>query len=90
MVLPSFHHDFCLPDVGTESYNNITGNIVSMIQIGGLLGSMATFPLMKGKGRKVSLIVASVIYAIGAVLQVSFTLDDTIICSSVPLNAKLR
>lgn len=74
LVLPSFYRDFSLPPVGTSSYNTITANIVSFLQIGGLCGAMATFPLMKKFGRRIALMVAAGIYTLGAALQVCFFL----------------
>lgn len=71
LVLPSFFRDFNLPPVGTSSYNDVTANIVSFLQIGGLVGVLATFPLMKYSGRKISLVVAAAVYFLGAALQVS-------------------
>jgi MFS family permease len=71
LVLPSFFHDFHLPPVGTSSYNNTTANIVSLFQIGGLVGSMLTFPCMKYWGRRIALMIAGAVYLLGAVLQVS-------------------
>jgi MFS family permease len=76
LVLPSFYRDFNLPPVGTSSYNTITANIVSFLQIGGLCGAMATFPLMKKFGRRIALIVAAGIYTLGAALQVCFFLEN--------------
>ena len=70
LVLPSFYHDFHLPPVGTASYNNITSNIVSFLQIGGLVGAVGTFPAMKYWGRKVALAIAAAVYLVGAALQV--------------------
>lgn len=70
LVLPAFHKDFNLPHPGTPSYSAVIGNIASMVQIGGLLGSMATFPLMKRKGRKICMGVGPAVYALGAGLQV--------------------
>jgi MFS family permease len=71
LVLPAFFRDFKLPPVGTNSYNNITANIISMLQIGGLVGAVATFPAMKYWGRKVALVIASAVYFVGAALQVT-------------------
>jgi MFS family permease len=70
LVLPSFFRDFNLPPIDSPSYNNVTANIVSLLQIGGLIGSMATFPLMKYWGRKIAMMIAAVIYLFGAALQV--------------------
>ncbi|TVY42528.1 putative quinate permease, partial [Lachnellula subtilissima] len=69
LVLPSFFRDFHLPPVGSHAYNNVTANIVSLFQIGGLIGSVATFPCMKYWGRKVALMCAAVVYTFGAALQ---------------------
>ncbi|TVY56075.1 putative quinate permease, partial [Lachnellula suecica] len=69
LVLPSFFADFNLPPVGSKAYNNVTANIVSLLQIGGLVGSVATFPCMKYWGRKVGFMIAAVVYFFGAALQ---------------------
>jgi hypothetical protein len=70
LVLPAFFRDFKLPNVGTKTYNNVTANIVSMLQIGGLVGSLATFGVMRFWGRRGAMGVAGAIYLAGAVMQV--------------------
>lgn len=70
LVLPAFEHDFNLPAFGTKDYNNITANIVTMIQFGGLAGSLATFVSMKYLGRKLAMAIAALTYLCGALLQV--------------------
>ena len=75
IVLPSFHDDFKLPSPGSAAYNNITSNIVSLLQIGGLVGAVLTFPVMKLWGRKIALSVAAGVYTIGALLQVGTAYD---------------
>jgi len=70
LVLPSFYRDFNLPPVGTKAYNNVTGNIVSLLQVGGLVGSLGTFGVMKYSGRRGAMIVAGAVYLVGAVMQV--------------------
>jgi hypothetical protein len=70
LVLPSFFRDFKLPPVGTQHYNNVTGNIVSLLQIGGLVGSMSMFPVMRWAGRRGGLCVSAGSYCVGAALQV--------------------
>jgi len=70
LVLPSFVRDFNLPAVGTKEYNNVTGNIVSLLQIGGLVGSLGTFGVMKYSGRRGAMIVSGAVYLVGAVMQV--------------------
>ncbi|KAF4632407.1 hypothetical protein G7Y89_g5729 [Cudoniella acicularis] len=71
LVLPSFISSFNLPPEGTTGYANATANVVSLLQIGGLVGSMGTFPLLKLGGRRISLGVAGAVYFVGAVVQVS-------------------
>jgi MFS family permease len=70
IVLPAFHSDFNLPEVGTTSYNTIVSNIISLFQIGGLCGAMFTFPATKYLGRTVALSITAAIYFVGAALQV--------------------
>ena len=70
LVLPSFYHDSHLPPVGSKAYDDLTSNIVSLFQIGGLTGSMLTFPIMKYWGRRVGLVVWGTVYFGGAALQV--------------------
>ncbi|KAK0103703.1 hypothetical protein ONS95_005710 [Cadophora gregata] len=69
LVLPSFVHTFHLPMPGSPAYNTIIENIVSLLQIGGLVGAMATFPGMKYWGRKVALAISATVYTVGAVVQ---------------------
>ncbi|KAH8796158.1 general substrate transporter [Hyaloscypha sp. PMI_1271] len=69
LVLPSFYRDFNLPTVGTKEYNNVTGNIVSLLQIGGLVGSLGTFGVMKYWGRRGAMIASGAVYLVGAVMQ---------------------
>lgn len=70
LVLPSFFREFKLPTVGTAEYNYITSTIVSLLQIGGFIGAVGTFPVMKYWGRKLALVVAALFYFTGAALQV--------------------
>jgi hypothetical protein len=70
LVLPSFSRDFNLPTVGTKEYNNVTGNIVSLLQIGGLVGSLGTFGIMKYWGRRGGMVAAGAVYFVGAAMQV--------------------
>lgn len=72
LVLPAFVRDFKLPDYGSSTYNHIIENIVSLLQIGGLVGAMATFPCMKYYGRRIALACAAVVYLLGSCLQVRF------------------
>jgi hypothetical protein len=74
LVLPSFSRDFNLPTVGTKAYNNVTGNIVSLLQIGGLVGSLGTFGAMKYWGRRGAMMFSGSVYLVGAVMQVCILL----------------
>jgi hypothetical protein len=74
LILPSFFRDFKLPIVGTREYNNITGDIVSQLQIGGLVGSLGTFGVMRFWGRRGAMVAAGAVYLVGAVVQVCFEL----------------
>jgi MFS family permease len=74
LILPSFFRDFKLPTVGTREYNNITGDIVSQLQIGGLVGSLGTFGVMRFWGRRGAMVAAGAVYLVGAVVQVCFEL----------------
>lgn len=75
LVLPSFITSFNLPPLNTPEYDNTVANIVSLFQIGGLIGSISMFGCMKIWGRKVCLAGAGGVYALGAVLQVSVPLS---------------
>lgn len=70
LVLPSFITSFNLPPLNTPEYDNTVANIVSLFQIGGLIGSVSMFGFMKFWGRKLCLAGAGGVYAGGAVLQV--------------------
>lgn len=80
IVLPSFHNDFNLAEVGTASYNTVSSNIISLFQIGGLCGSMFTFPATKYLGRTVALSITAAVYFVGAALQVSNAVPLFIYC----------
>ena len=77
LVLPSFITSFNLPPLNTPAYDNTVANIVSLFQIGGLIGSLAMFGCLKIWGRKVCLAGAGSVYLVGAVLQVCSRLRFT-------------
>lgn len=70
IVLPSFHTSFSLPAPTTSEYANITSTIVSLLQLGALLGSLLIFPLVRLSGRLPSLGLGSLLFAFGCLLQV--------------------
>lgn len=70
IILPSFHATFSLPDPTTPEYATITSTIVSLLQLGALLGSLLIFPLVRLAGRLPSLALGSLLFAFGCLLQV--------------------
>lgn len=52
---------------------NISANIVSTFQAGAFGGALLGFPLMESFGRKMAMIVATVVFIVGAILQVVAT-----------------
>lgn len=48
---------------------NVSANIVSTFQAGAFGGALFCFPLMESVGRRLALIVSTVIFLIGAILQ---------------------
>lgn len=89
LVLPSFTHAFSLPPTGTPAYNSIIENIVSLFQIGGLIGAMATFPGMKFWGRRVALAISAGVYTVGAAVQVCDPLPSSFLsCVSSGLGGR--
>lgn len=81
LVLPSFISAFHLPPPGTPAYNTIIENIVSLLQIGGLVGAMATFPGMKYWGRRWALVISAGVYGLGAGLQVCTFFISSVVLS---------
>ncbi len=78
LVLPSFERDFNLPPVGTKESNSVTGNIVSLLQLGGFVGCLDTFGVMKYFGRRGAMIVSGAVYLVGAVIQVCILFASSI------------
>ncbi|OBT81280.1 hypothetical protein VE02_10150 [Pseudogymnoascus sp. 03VT05] len=70
IILPSFHAAFSLPAPATPEYATITSTIVSLLQLGALVGSLLIFPLVRLSGRLPSLALGSVLFAFGSLLQV--------------------
>ncbi|KFZ00732.1 hypothetical protein V501_10523 [Pseudogymnoascus sp. VKM F-4519 (FW-2642)] len=70
IILPSFHAAFSLPAPSTPEYATITSTIVSLLQLGALVGSLLIFPLVRLSGRLPSLAIGSGLFAFGCLLQV--------------------
>lgn len=73
MVLPAFERDFALPPTGTFKYTTITANIVSLLQVGAIVGSLMVFPILKYLGRRTALGISGVVFFAGATMQASLT-----------------
>jgi MFS family permease len=70
IVLPSFHHEFNLPPVGTSKYSDTISNIVSFLQIGALAGSLLIFSVVRKLGRRWALGCGAGFFFIGSIMQV--------------------
>lgn len=69
ITLPPFIDDYGLGDTTSPASANLAANIVSTLQAGCFVGSLAASPLTDRYGRKWCLIVASWIILIGVVMQ---------------------
>ncbi|KAI5808643.1 general substrate transporter [Peziza echinospora] len=69
IVLPSFAHTFSLPPPSTTAHDTITSNIVSVIYIGTLLGTLFSPSLTTRLGPRKALAIASTVYLLGCILQ---------------------
>jgi MFS family permease len=67
LTMPSFQKDFQYTK--TERVN-VNSNAVSMLQAGAFFGCFGIWPIASRYGRRWSLVVASVIFELGAVLQI--------------------
>ncbi|CAK5268047.1 unnamed protein product [Mycena citricolor] len=67
--LTSFKSEFGMLELSTNELNIITGNIVSVFQVGAFFGAFAGYGLGYFFGRKLGLVIASGIFVIGAALQ---------------------
>lgn len=69
LTLPSFERAFGLDKAGSESEANLSSNIVSTFQGGAFFGSIFAFFLAERFGRKPTMLIAGVVFAIGVILQ---------------------
>ncbi|KAL1942927.1 hypothetical protein VTO73DRAFT_4598 [Trametes versicolor] len=65
------HFGITLPDGSTDTKkaNDISSNVVSVLQAGAFFGALGSAPLSAAIGRKWSLLIFSVIFSVGAILQ---------------------
>ena len=66
LALPSFQKSFGLDKSASTA---LMANIVSTFQAGCFFGSLFGFPISEKLGRKINLIVAGLIFSIGAIIQ---------------------
>ncbi len=52
-----------------ENSKDLSGSIVAALQVGGILGALAQNYINDGLGRKLSIIINSVIFSVGAIIQ---------------------
>ncbi|RAL14472.1 sugar porter family MFS transporter [Aspergillus homomorphus CBS 101889] len=75
LSLDSFKNDFGLPTDSTgfasEKNSQVSSNVVSLLTAGCFFGAIAAAPLNERIGRRYSLMIFSVIFLIGAAVQVS-------------------
>ncbi|KAJ4353526.1 uncharacterized protein N0V89_005256 [Didymosphaeria variabile] len=69
MALQSFIRDFGWEDVSTGTRNTIQANIVSTFQAGCFFGALLTFPIAEKFGRKRTVMLAGLVFLLGAALQ---------------------
>lgn len=68
LTMDSFNNSFGL-DRDSSEHASIEGNIVSVLQAGCFFGAMSSFYLGDKLGRKMSLLLADVIFIIGSIVQ---------------------
>ncbi|CAN8106560.1 unnamed protein product [Discula destructiva] len=69
MALDSFRRDFSLDGKSTTERDTIQGNIVSTFQAGCFFGALLMFPLAEKIGRKRAVMIAAMVFCVGAVLM---------------------
>ncbi|KPM38459.1 hypothetical protein AK830_g8090 [Neonectria ditissima] len=73
--LPSFQRTFGLEDVSDSTKANLSSNIVSTFQGGAFFGCASSFFIAERFGRKPTLIISALVFALGAALQMIGRLD---------------
>ncbi|OAG06105.1 MFS quinate transporter-like protein QutD [Paraphaeosphaeria sporulosa] len=69
MALKSFIRDFGWENVSKSTRDTIQANIVSTFQAGCFFGALLTFPIAEKIGRKRTVMIAGLVFLLGAVLQ---------------------
>lgn len=76
LTMSSFQQSFAL-DKHSKNFSNLQGNIVSILQGGCFFGAASSFYLADRLGRKLALIIASVIFLTGSLIQTCAALGTT-------------
>lgn len=66
ITLPAFLADFDLTNANKDFVTNFSSNVVSVFQAGAVGGALISSPMANGLGRRWSVIINLIIYAIGA------------------------
>ncbi|KAG9316128.1 general substrate transporter [Chiua virens] len=77
IALPSFQQYFGLDTESASAKAALSGNIVSILQAGGLFGALISTLFASRYGRKLPMLVSSVIFVIGSVIQSIVGLGST-------------
>ncbi|KXT16686.1 hypothetical protein AC579_5259 [Pseudocercospora musae] len=70
ITLPSFRRDFGLSTMSKSEKNAVSSNLTSIYSAGGFFGALFMYPALELLGRKKTLIIADIIFIVGAVLTV--------------------
>ena len=55
--------------ISPENVKDLSGSIVAALQVGGILGALTQNYINDGLGRKLSILINSAIFSVGAVIQ---------------------
>ena len=69
MALDSFKRDFGLEGRNQHSIDTLQGNIVSTFQAGTFFGALLSFPLAERIGRRLSIMIASLVFLVGGIMM---------------------
>ncbi|KAG8626560.1 hypothetical protein KVT40_005505 [Elsinoe batatas] len=69
MALDSFRRDYRLTGLSSSARDTLQGNIVSTFQAGAFFGSLLAFPIGERYGRKLAVLVSSLVFLLGGTLM---------------------
>lgn len=69
IALDSFRADFDIVDTGDSERDIVQGNIVSSFQAGCFFGALLTFPSADKLGRRITILIAAVVFIVGGTLM---------------------